>query len=140
VLWPDNDASGNEQTAKAGQIIRKSGLPRGVGIILLPKDFRAAGDLVDAVVSLRWNSDEVLQFVKTQPAFEGERTSASECGAQVAQPEEKPEISGTSRSVHDVSFPFLIRPDGIFFKKDSEQSSEPVRISSRIDVVAKTRN
>jgi putative DNA primase/helicase len=140
VLWPDNDPSGNEQASKAAQIIVGSGQPRTVSIIHLPHDFPAAGDLVDAVENLKWDADKIMGLVKTATPFKGERISTSECGGQVAEPEETWERSVANRSEYTRFFPFLIQPDGIFFKKDSEESSEPVRISSRIDVVAKTRN
>jgi putative DNA primase/helicase len=140
VLWPDNDASGYGQAAAAAKVLLTASGPRSVGALQLPKEFPVAGDVVDAVEKLGWDSAKVLDLVRSANPFRPAPDAKSRGCDQVAGPEDNSSSEAAVKSDYASTFPFLVQPDGVFFRKDSEDSAEPVRISSRIDVVAKTRN
>lgn len=126
VLWPDNDASGTSQAETAAGIIENSKHAGSIGIVTLPPDFPAAGDIIDAVKRLGWDRTRIGQIVAEAASYTPNRTTDSE-------------IPGTEnfRPVGN----FQVSGDGVYFLKEREDGSrEPIALAARVDVVAETRD
>jgi putative DNA primase/helicase len=140
VLWPDNDASGTEQVAKATQILLNFAYLNSLMIVSLPDDFPPAGDLIDATENLGWDKTKILDLIEAAKPPKASEVLMSTCGLGIHTVDYSEPLADREDVTPAITFPFLVRPDGIFFRRDADGTADPVRISSRIDVVAKTRN
>jgi uncharacterized protein (DUF927 family) len=133
-LWPDNDESGIQQRQRAAQIIASAGQARSIGLLAPPAGFPPAGDIIDAVRDFGWDCLRVDQFLATASIYSGPTAELSAPSDGTSEPEE-----AKQRPAH---FPFAVSDEGVFFlkKDDKDETTVPIRIASRIDVVAKTRD
>jgi len=85
VLWPDADGPGLKQAAGAAQLIADSGESRRVRLIIPPVELPIAGDIVDAVRSLRWGRDRIERLIAEARAFPAEPEPVGLLLSEVAQ-------------------------------------------------------
>jgi hypothetical protein len=64
VLWPDKDASGEEQCSGAAKILHESKQARLIRVITPPAELPKGGDIVDAVRSLGWGRAEIDSLIR----------------------------------------------------------------------------
>ena len=101
-------------------------------ILVPPAEFSPAGDIVDAVKEFGWERQRILQFVETAIAYSEPAPKSS------SAPPEEPSAPTVEKAGY---FPFKLSNDAIWFiKEDKDGSKVPIRLASRVDVVAKTRD
>jgi uncharacterized protein (DUF927 family) len=134
VLWPDNDDSGLQQRQRAAQTIASAGQARGIRVLTPPTEFPLAGDIIDALRDLGWDRQRVDQFLETAATYSGPTAESSDPSDGTSGPE--------TAKQRPANFPFDVSDEGVFFlkKDDKDETTVPIRIASRIDVVAKTRD
>ena len=130
VLWPDNDGSGKKQVESAARIIADAGQCRSVKMLAPPGEFPPGTDIIDAVKEFGWDRQRVAVFVETASTYS---RPASEPG-----PSETTSGAGKQPSGY---FPFEVSNDSVWFLKEQDDGSKvPIRLATRVDVVAMTRD
>lgn len=135
VLWPDNDDSGRQQAERAARIIAAAGQAHSIKMpAAAPAEFPPAADIIDAVKEFGWDRQRIAQFLETASNYSApdpESSSAPSDGTSGPRAEKQ----------GPAYFPFRVADDGVWFiKEDGEGTEVPIRLASRIDVAAKTRD
>ena len=132
ILWPDNDNSGLQQQERAAQIIASAGQARNIRMLAPPSNFPPAGDIIDAIRDLGWGRPHIDQFLETATPY----------SPPAPEPASTPtDRSSGQRKEGPAYSPFMIDDDGIWFlKKNDDETVVPIRVASRVDVIADTRD
>lgn len=134
VLWPDNDVSGHQQLERAARIIAVAGKAQSLKTLIPPSEFPPAADIIDAVKELGWDRQRLAQFLETASSY-----SAPRPGSSSPSFDRTPEPG--MKKQEPAYFPFVISDDSIWFRKKSDDGAVvPIRLASRIEVVAMTRD
>jgi len=142
VLWPDNDDSGQKQAESAAEVIARHGHARTIKIVVPRAEFPPAGDIIDVIAELSWDRQRIAQFLETAKPYKSDRPD------EVVGTAAEPAVDAPGRvfdskagGKHFLPSRFRVSDDGVFCVKEQDHgTSELIRVSARLDVVAETRD